>query len=114
VDGRLFIEGPNSLSARDVYTGRTLWKKALQEPDTFGVYYDATYKHDWRDFGGNQRHIPGANVRGTNFVATADRVYVIQEGRCHVLDAKTGQTQQAFSLPDRGGCRKGLGLPRRL
>jgi outer membrane protein assembly factor BamB len=103
VDGRLFIEGVDSLSARDVYTGRTLWKKTLKEPGSFGVYYNASYKHDFRDLGGNQRHIPGANVRGTNFVATPDRVYVIQEAQCHVLDVKTGQTEQVFSLPDQSG-----------
>jgi outer membrane protein assembly factor BamB len=103
VDGRLFIEGIDSLSARDVYTGRTLWKKAMKEPGSFGVYYNATYKHDFRSLSGNQKHIPGANVRGTNFVAMPDGVYVIQEGQCHVLDAGTGQTQRVLSLPDQDG-----------
>ncbi len=103
VDGRLFIEGIDSLSARDVYTGKTLWRKPLKEPGSFGVYYSASYKHDFRDTSYNQLHIPGANVRGTNFVATPDHVYVIQEGQCHVLDVKTGQTEQVFSLPDRDG-----------
>ena len=100
VDGRLFIEGIDSLSARDVYTGKTLWRKPLKEPGSFGVYYNASYKHDFRDLGGNQKHIPGANVRGTNFVAAPDHVYVIQEAQCHVLDVKTGQTERVFSLPD--------------
>ncbi|MCL5282963.1 MAG: PQQ-binding-like beta-propeller repeat protein [Planctomycetes bacterium] len=99
VDGRLFIEGIDSLSARDVYTGKTLWRKPLKEPGSFGVYYNSSYKHDFRDLGGNQKHIPGANVRGTNFVATSDHVYVIQEAQCHVLDVKSGQTEQVFSLP---------------
>ncbi len=103
VDGRLFIEGIDSLSARDVYTGKTLWRKPLKEPGSFGVYYNSSYKHDFRDLGGNQKHIPGANVRGTNFVATPDHVYVIQEGQCHALDVKTGQTEQVFSLPDQNG-----------
>ncbi|MCX5643997.1 MAG: PQQ-binding-like beta-propeller repeat protein [Phycisphaerae bacterium] len=103
VDGRLFIEGIDSLGARDVYTGRTLWRKALKEPGSFGVYYNATYKHDFRDIGGNQKHIAGANARGTNFVATQDHVYVIQENDCHVLDPQTGQTQQVFHLPDSEG-----------
>ncbi len=103
VDGRLFIEGIDSLSARDVYTGKTLWRKPLKEPGSFGVYYNASYKHDFRDLGGNQKHIPGANVRGTNFVATPDHIYVIQEAQCHVLDVKTGQTEQVFSLPDQNG-----------
>jgi len=103
VDGRLFIEGIDSLSARDVYTGKTLWRTPLKEPGSFGTYYNASYKHDFRDLGGNQKHIPGANTRGTNFVATPDHVYVIQEADCHVLDVKTGQTQQILHLPDREG-----------
>ncbi len=103
VNGRLFIEGIDSLSARDVYTGKTLWQKPLKEPGSFGIYYNSSYKHDFRDLGGNQKHIPGANARGTNFIATPDHVYVLQEGRCHVLDVKTGQTEQVFSLPDQNG-----------
>ena len=31
IGGRLFIEGIKVLSARDVYTGRTLWRKELPE-----------------------------------------------------------------------------------
>ncbi len=103
VDGRLFIEGIDAFSARDVYTGKTLWRTPLKEPGSFGVYYNASYKHDFRDLGGNQKHIPGANARGTNFVAMPDHVYVTQEGDCHVLDVQTGQTQQVFHLPDRDG-----------
>jgi hypothetical protein len=36
VDGRLIIEGVDALSARDVYTGRGLWKVPLDASDTFG------------------------------------------------------------------------------
>ncbi|MBP7050966.1 MAG: PQQ-binding-like beta-propeller repeat protein [Phycisphaerae bacterium] len=98
VGGRLFIHGIDSLSARDVYTGRVLWKKPLTA-STFGVYYDASYKHDFRYLGYGQNHIPGANARGTNFVVTTDRIYIIQGDECHVLDPETGRTLQAFSLP---------------
>jgi len=100
--GRLFIQGIDSLSARDVYTGKTLWRKPLKT-STFGTYYDASYKHDFRDLSYNQVHIPGANARGANFVVTADRIYMIQEDGCHVLDPETGLTQQVFSLPDPNG-----------
>lgn len=103
VAGRLFIEGLNCLSARDVYTGRTLWQRTFKALDNFGVYYDASYKHDFRDLSYNQEHIPGANARGTNFVATADRVYVVQKAECHVLDARTGRTQRIFLLPGPDG-----------
>lgn len=102
VGGRLFIHGIDSLSARDVYTGRILWKKPLTA-STFGVYYDASYKHGFRYLGYGQNHIPGANVRGTDFVAAADRIYVIQEDECHVLDPETGQTRQVFALPAQDG-----------
>lgn len=105
VEGRLFIEGLDSISARDVYTGRTLWHRTFKGLGTFGVYYDTSFKHDFRDLTYNQAHIPGANSRGTNFVATADRVYVVQKSECHVLDANTGLTQRIFTLPgqDREG-----------
>ncbi len=100
VGGRLFIQGIDSLSARDVYTGRVLWKKPFTA-STFGAYYDASYKHDFRYLGYGQNHIPGANARGTNFVVTADRIYIIQADECHVLDPETGQTRQVFSLSGR-------------
>ncbi|MHC4737404.1 MAG: outer membrane protein assembly factor BamB family protein [Planctomycetota bacterium] len=99
VEGRLFIEGPNSIIARDVYTGRTLWKRTLRNLNTFGVYYDKTYKPDYLDRSYNQVHIPGANVRGTNFVATPKLVYVITGPDCLVLDAATGQTVKTISIP---------------
>ena len=51
----------------------------------------------------NQQHIPGANARGTNFVATSDWVYVVQGNRCHVLDITTGETKKVFSLPAENG-----------
>jgi len=103
VAGRLYIQGVDSLTARDVYTGRTLWKKPLKADATFGVYYDSSYKHDFRDLSYNQGHLPGANVRGTNFVVTQDRVYIIQEDQCLVLDPRTGQTEQVLVLPGPDG-----------
>ena len=91
VGGRLYIQGLDSMSARDVYTGRVLWKTDLGDLGTFGVYYDATYKT-------NQQHIPGANARGTNFVVAADTVYIVRGGDCLLLDAVTGEHRDTFSL----------------
>ncbi len=99
VGGRLFIEGIDCLSARDVYTGRVIWKAMLRNFDSYGVFYDETYKDTPTSTEYNQVHIPGANIRGTNFVAMDDRVYVIQSDGCHVLDAGTGKTLAVFSLP---------------
>jgi len=99
VGGRLFIEGMNCLSARDVYTGRVLWKTVLYDLDNFGVYYDRSYRDAPTDTRYNQVHLPGANARGTNFVATADRVYVVQKNTCRVLDSVTGKTLGTFRFP---------------
>ncbi|MBM3240687.1 PAS domain-containing protein [Candidatus Poribacteria bacterium] len=99
IGGRLFIEGIDSFSARDVYTGRVLWKRNLTHLNTSGVYYDETYKNTPLDPAYNQVHIPGANARGANFVATLDKVYIAQKNSCLVLDAATGKTIEEIKLP---------------
>lgn len=98
VDGRMFIEGINSLSARDVYTGRVLWKREFQDLGTFGIYYDETYKDTPLDTAYNQVHIPGANARGTNYVATREAIYVAIDDECHILDPATGRTTGVIAL----------------
>lgn len=99
VDGRLIIQGINVLSARDVYTGRTLWKKELPHLNTFEMYYDETYNPDPFDRSYNQVHIPGANAYGTNFVVTPERIYLIQEEKCLIIDTETGRTVDEWTLP---------------
>ncbi len=99
VGGRLFIQGMNSLSARDVYTGRVLWKREFRDLGTFDVYYDDTYEDVPLDPKYNQVHIPGANGRGTNYVVTEDRVYIIEGSVCHALDPATGEILHDFQLP---------------
>ncbi len=84
VDGRLFIEGPNSLRAMDVYTGRVLWDRELPG---VGKPYD------------NTSHQPGANALGSNYVSASDGIYVAYEQRCLVLDPATGETLREFTLP---------------
>ena len=109
IGGRLFIQGIDCLSARDVYTGRVLWKRELPDLATFGVYYDRTYKPKPLDTSYNQVHIPGANARGTNFVATGDAVYVLQSRSCLKLDPASGATISEFKLPAEKGA---TGRPR--
>ncbi len=99
VGGRLFIEGIDNLTARDVYTGRDLWKRNLSRLDTYSIYYDKTYKDTPLKTAYNQVHIPGANVRGTNYVATEDKVYLALTHSCLVLDPATGKTIDEFRLP---------------
>ncbi len=103
IDGRLFIEGMDSFSARDVYTGRVLWKREELDLGNFGVYYDSTYKNTPLSPAYNQVHIPGANARGTNFVAASDKVYIVRQNSCLVLDPATGATLDEFVLPEEPG-----------
>ncbi len=99
IGGRMFIEGMTTVSARDVYTGEVLWIRELHDLNNHGIYFDDTYKDTPTDTRYNQVHIPGANIRGTNFVATEDLVYVIQDGSCHLLDVATGETTKIINLP---------------
>ncbi|MBM4156270.1 MAG: hypothetical protein FJ221_14765 [Lentisphaerae bacterium] len=99
IGGRLFLQGMDGFSARDVYTGRRLWKTAIPGLDTRGIYYDDTHLDDPLTTLYSQRHIPGANARGANFVATDDRVYVAVSNRCVVLDAATGRVGESIAMP---------------
>ncbi len=99
VDGRLFVQGIDLLSARDVYTGRLLWQREFDDLGTFDVYFDATYKDTPLETAYNQVHIPGSNARGTNFVVTADRLYLVEGAVCHVLDPATGESLGEIELP---------------
>ncbi len=99
VNGVLIIQGINSLSARDVYTGKILWKQNFKDLGGFNTWYDITYKHDPTATDYNQVHLPGANARGTNYVATSDAVYLVENNFCHVLDLKTGKSKKHIFIP---------------
>lgn len=97
--GRLFIQGMNSLSARDVYTGRVLWQRQFEDLGTYQVYYDESYEDTPLSTAYNQLHLPGANLRGTNYVAADEGVYLVIGERCLLLDAASGCTLREFVLP---------------
>ncbi|MCA8982426.1 MAG: PQQ-binding-like beta-propeller repeat protein [Planctomycetaceae bacterium] len=99
VDGRLIIQGINVLSARDVYTGRVLWKREFEDLGTYDVYYDETYKEVPLDTAYNQVHIPGANARGTNFVVTPERIYIVEGAVCRLLDPASGEILGSIEMP---------------
>ena len=84
IGGRLFIEGRNLLRAVDVYTGKLLWDRQIKD---LGKFYDFT------------GHQSGANEIGSNYVSTADGVYVITPQSCMKLDPATGRTVTEFHLP---------------
>ncbi|MGE5419808.1 MAG: PQQ-binding-like beta-propeller repeat protein, partial [Chloroflexota bacterium] len=100
IDGKLVIEGVNTLSARDVYTGRLLWKRNFENlnSDVYMVFYDDSYDGDAPlDTKYNQEHLPGANARGTNFVVTKEFVYLLEGNKCHVIDIATGEEVKTFT-----------------
>jgi outer membrane protein assembly factor BamB len=103
VAGRLVIQGIGLLSARDVYTGRVIWRRELPKVNTFDMYYNASYKADPYDRSYNQGHFPGANWYGSNYATTADEVYIANQAACQVLDAATGKTIRELTLPPDGG-----------
>lgn len=103
VDGRLYVQGMKSLSCRDAYTGRVLWQREFQDLGTYGIYFDDTYADTPLDPAYNQVHIPGANGRGTNYVVTADMVYLVVGDKCLLLDPITGETSRTIELPNLAG-----------
>ncbi len=103
IGGRAIIEGMDSMSARDVYTGRVIWKRTIENLDTYGIYFDDTYTNTPLSTRYNQVHIPGANGRGANYVATEESVYLALEDYCEVLNAATGKTERYIRLPLKEG-----------
>lgn len=103
IDGRLIIESISGISARDVYTGRVLWKRDFEKlvEDSWLVYYDESYdEENPLDTKYNQVHLPGSNARGTNFIATKEYVYIIEGNVCHVVDIVTGEHVKTIDTGD--------------
>ena len=105
IDGRLIIQGMNSISARDVYTGRVLWKRESEKllDDNWLVYYNESYDEENPLIPKyNQVHLPGSNSRGTNYIATKEYVYLIEGDKCNVLDITTGESTKVFDTGNDG------------
>ena len=106
IGGRLFIEGLDKLTCIDVYTGRQIWQRQFDDMETYNVYYDESHKDAPTGKRYNQEHLAGANIRGTNYVATEDKIYIINardlrhEHWTQVLDAATGELLMNIELPE--------------
>ncbi|CAN5778207.1 hypothetical protein BH23PLA1_BH23PLA1_28100 [soil metagenome] len=96
--GRLIIEGVNSISARCVYTGRTLWRREFE--DIGFLYKPSNHSFTGALYINNQ---PGANFIGSNYVSLADGIYVVYQEECHRLDPESGETVAKFRLPSASG-----------
>lgn len=78
VNGRLFVQGDESILAYDAYNGEFLWETANPGAMRTGVFMN---------------HEPG------NLAATADRLYCAVKDKCLELDAATGSIWRTFAIP---------------
>ena len=77
-NGRMFIQGTESLMAYDAYNGQFLWEFENSKAIRTGVF---------------QNHSPG------NLVANDNSVFMMLDSRCLQLDAATGKLQATHLLP---------------
>lgn len=80
MDGRLFIQGENTVMAYDSYNGLKLWERAI--PGAVRVRVDS-------DMG--------------NLALSSDGLYVAAKDTCLKLDPATGETLRTYALPDSAG-----------
>ena len=92
LDGRLIVEGMNSLRAMDAYNGRVLWEVKL--PKVLRAF--------------NEDHLMGVAGTGANLCATSEAIYVHTGTRCLKLDPATGRTLAAFETPAHPDGKAGL------
>ena len=78
VDGRMFIQGENSLMAYDTYNGLFLWKVDNPEAVRTGVF---------------QNRAPG------NLAAGEDHLFHMVRDKVYVHDVATGEVQATFLIP---------------
>ncbi len=82
VDGRLFVQGENSVMAYDAYNGLFLWERAEPNAVRTGVFKNEN---------------PG------NLVAGGDSLFVMVRGDCHKLDVQTGEIEATYKVPEEVG-----------
>ena len=83
VNGRMFVQGPQRLTAIDIYTGRILWKRKVRAgsgPGRRGTFFDI-------------------ERQGFHVTAAHDRVYLTYHDHCLALDPETGRTVKELRLP---------------
>ncbi len=78
VNGRLFIQGEETMMAYDSYNGQQLWE--VENPGALREGLKAAYE-------------PG------NMAATDDSLFMVVEDKCHQFDAATGETIRVFTVP---------------
>lgn len=86
VDGRMVVQGPQTLASIDIYTGELLWKKEIRDgsgPGRRGTFFEKAKP-------------------GYHFAVTEDAVYLVYHDVCLVLDPETGETKSELRMPIAG------------
>ena len=79
INGKMFIQGEDTIMAYDAYNGRFLWKRSNPETIRTGVFYNNS---------------PG------NLVASDDSLYYMSGDECFRLDSETGDVSATYGLPE--------------
>lgn len=85
IDGRMFIQGPEKLTAVDVYTGRVLWMTPLKHPENYNP--------------GRRGNNFENKLMGFHFLAVRDSLYLVMGKECLRIDPVTGKELTRFKLP---------------
>ncbi len=98
--GRIILLGPESVSARCVYTGREIWERHF--PAIGFAFTDPEWEEKWRE--GQYVHMinasgAGANQLGSPYVSLSDALYVRYKTRVYRLEPKSGEVLDEFQLP---------------
>ncbi len=78
VNGRLIVQGEDSIMAYDAYNGLFLWERSNPKSIRTGVFN---------------------NVNPGNLVASDDSLFFMEEDICYEIDAATGKEKAAHQLP---------------
>lgn len=102
VEGRIILPGVDTVSARDVYTGRELWVREMP-----GIGHPFTNleleERYWRGQSVYMTNLPGANFIGSFYASAPDGIYVRYRGEIICLDPETGETTRAFPVAQAPG-----------
>ena len=79
INGRLIVQGEDSILAYDAYNGLFLWERANPKSIRTGVFN---------------------NVNPGNLVASDDSLFFMEEDICYEIDSATGKEKAAHKLPE--------------
>ncbi len=79
INGRLIVQGEDTILAYDAYNGLFLWERSNPKSIRTGVFN---------------------NVNPGNLVASDDSLFFMEEEVCYEIDAATGKEKAAYRLPE--------------